>query len=112
MAVWIILVTYTAELSKFSCPPNSWSCVQISLVASAVSLRVFEKESQSAFFQFHLSVVGGRTWLSLLAVISYLIISWSEDVGLSSSTAQFETRSVICGEENVKSKTDDPFEEW
>src|SRR5205085_11657109 len=96
-----------AKLSKFPYPPCSWSCVQISFVASAVSLRVFEKESQSAFFQLHLSVVGGRTWLSLLAVITYLIISWSGDVGLSSSTAQFATRSVICGEENIKSKTDD-----
>src|SRR5205085_8698229 len=98
-----------AKLSKFPYPPCSWSCVQISFVASAVSLRVFEKASQSAFFQFHLSVVGGITWLSLLAVISYLIISWSEDVGLSSSTAQFEIRSVICGEENVRSRTEDPF---
>src|SRR5436853_628831 len=35
----------------------------------------FEKGSQSAFSQFHLSVIGGRTWLSLFALISYLIIS-------------------------------------
>ena len=103
------LVRYTAKYSRFLSPPCSWSCDQISLVASAVSLKAFEKDSQSAFFQFHFSVVGGRTWLSLSAVISNLITSWSEDVGLSSSIAQFEIKSVTCGEEKVRSRTDDPL---
>ena len=66
-------------------------------------------DSQSAFFQFHLSVVGVMTWSSLSAVISNLIISWSDPEAFSSSIAQFETRAVTGGDEKARSRTDDPL---
>ena len=76
------------------------------LVASEVSLRVLVNDSQSAFFQFHLSVVGGMTWSSQSAVISNLIISWSDPDALSSSIDQFETRAVTGGNKKARSRTD------
>ena len=66
-------------------------------------------DSQSTFFQFYLSVVGGLTWSSLSAVISNLMISCSDPEALSSSIAQFEIRAVTAGDEKARSRTDDPL---
>ena len=78
-------------------------------MASEVSLRVLVNDSQSAFFQFHLSVVGGMTWSSLSAVISNLMSSWSDPEALSLSIAQFEIREVTGGDEKARSSTDEPI---
>ena len=79
------------------------------LVTSEVSLRVLVNDSQSAFLQFHLSVVGGMTWSSFSAVISNLMSSWSDPDALSSSIAQVEIREVTAGDEKARSSTDDPL---
>jgi hypothetical protein len=42
-------------------------------------------------------------------LMSNLMSSWSEEVGLSSSTAQLEISGVIWGEEKVRSKTEEPW---
>jgi len=80
----------------------------MSEVESLRSLRCLPKLSQLAFFQFHRSLVGASRMVFSLELISYRISSWSEEVGLSSSTAQFEMRGVIVGEENARSRTDEP----
>ena len=49
------------------------------------------------------------TWSSLSAVISYLMISWSDPEALSSSIAQLEMRAVTGGDEKARSRTDDPL---
>ena len=79
------------------------------MVASDVSFWVLVNDSQSAFFQFHLSVVGGMTWSSPSAMISNLMSSWSDPDALSSSIAQFEMRAVTGGDEKARSRTDDPL---
>ena len=66
-------------------------------------------DSQSAFFQFHLSVVGSMTWSSLSAVMSNLMSSWSDPEALSSSIAQFEIREVTGGDEKARSSTKEPL---
>ena len=80
----------------------------MSEVESLRSLRFFPKFSQSAFFQFHLSFVGTSRMVFSVELMSNRMSSWSEEVGLSSSIAQFEIRGVIGGEENVRSRTDEP----
>ena len=73
------------------------------------SLRIFPKFSQLAFFQFHLSFVGTSRMVFSVELMSNRMSSWSEEVGLSSSVAQFDIRGVIAGEENVRSRIDDPW---
>ena len=80
----------------------------MSEVESLLSLRCLPKYSQLAFFQFHLSLVGASMVVFSLELISNRIISWSDEVGLSSSIAQFDIRGVILGEEKVRSKIDEP----
>jgi hypothetical protein len=77
-------------------------------VVSLRSLRCLPKFSQSAFFQFHLSLGGVSGMVFSVELMSKRISSWSEEVGLSSSIAQLEIRGVIWGEENVRSSTEEP----
>ena len=88
---------------------GTWSWDHTPLVASEVSFRAMVNDSQSAFFQFYLSVVAGITWSSLSAMISNLMSSWSDPDALSSSIAQFEMRAVTAGDEKARSRTDDPL---
>ena len=101
-------VRYFAALLRFVW--LLWRCrdCHMSEVESLRSLRCLPKLSQLAFFQFHRSLVGASRMVFSLELISYRISSWSEEVGLSSSTAQFEMRGVIVGEENARSRTDEP----
>ena len=80
----------------------------MSEVESLRSLRCLPKFSQLAFFQFHLSLVGASMVVFSLELMSNRISSWSDEVGLSSSIAQFEISGVIVGEEKVRSKIDEP----
>ena len=80
----------------------------MSEVESLRSLRCLPKFSQLAFFQFHLSLVGASRMEFSLELISNRISSWSDEVGLSSSIAQFEIKGVTVGEEKVRSKIDEP----
>jgi len=81
----------------------------MSEVESLCSLRYLPKFSQSAFFHFHLSLVGASSVVFSSELISNRISSWSEEVGISSSIAQLEIRGVIAGEEKVRSRTEDPW---
>ena len=78
-------------------------------VESLRSLMCFPKLSQFAFFQFHLSLGGVSSNVFSFELMSKRMSSWSEEVGLSSSTAQLEIRGVIGGEEKVRSSTDEPW---
>ena len=82
----------------------------MSEVESLRSLRCLPKFSQLAFFQFHLSLVGASRMVFSLELMSNRISSWSDEVGFSSSIAQFEIKGVIVGEEKVRSKIDEPCE--
>src|SRR3978361_1383285 len=108
-ASWIRAVRNFAALLRFVWLLWWWRVCQMSEVESLRSLSCLPKFSQLAFFQFHLSLVGVSRMVFSVELISYRISSWSEEVGLSSSIAQFEISGVIVGEEKVRSRIDDPW---
>jgi hypothetical protein len=81
----------------------------MSEVESLRSLRCLPKLSQFAFFQFHFSLGGLSGMVLSVELMSNLMSSWSEEVGLSSSIAQLEIRGVIWGEEKVRSRIEEPW---
>src|SRR3978361_1426657 len=107
-ASWMRAVRNFAVLLRLVWLLWRWRACQMSEVESLRSLRCLPKLSQFAFFQFHLSFGGVSRMVLSVELMSNLMSSWLEEVGLSSSIAQLEIRGVIWGEEKVRSRTDEP----
>jgi hypothetical protein len=108
-ASWITFVRYVAKASRFLRLHSWWRVVYTSLLISVLSFKCVENPSQSAFFQFHFSLVKGSICSSLSDVRSKWMTSWSKEVRLTSSMAQLLISDVTTAVEKVRSITDDPL---